>query len=267
LVPRRDSGANAGRFPAGNGILAGENGAVRFQRLLFQLEFMFSRIHKSLVLTRAPLRAGLVFCFVLGVAGWANAAGTSTRQSPVMAAGFNSNFAIADFDGDRKPDLATVEVQKGNSSSATQYSIRLQLTAGGVQVFGVIAPAGGLQIVARDVNGDDALDVLVSTAWQHKQVAVLLNDGHGKFALADVGAFPAALGGSRGDWTSERPALCDSTVLVRIEYPPGELDRESEFDGPRVHFERTRASVPAGSTRIFLFSLLGRAPPTFTPAS
>jgi hypothetical protein len=228
---------------------------------------MFSRIHKRLGLTRTPLRAGLVFCFVLGAGGWGNAASTSTRQSPVSSAGFNSNFAIADFDGDRKPDLATVEVQKGNSSSTTQYSIRLQLTAGAVQVFGVIAPAGGLQIIARDVNGDDALDVLVSTAWQHKQVAVLLNDGHGKFTLADPGAFPTAFWGSAGDWTSRTPALCDSAVLVRIEDPPGELDRESEFDGPRVQFERARASVLAGSTRLLLFSLLGRAPPTFASKS
>ena len=224
-------------------------------------------MHKRLGLTTTPLGAGLVFCLVLGVPGRANAASTSTRQSPASSAGFNANFAIADFDGDRKPDLATVEVQKGNSSSTSQYSIRLQLTAGAVQVFGVIAPAGGLQIVARDVNGDDALDVLVSTAWQHQQVAVLLNDGHGKFTLADAGAFPAAFGGSRGDWTSGTPGFSDSTVLVRIEYPPGGLDRESEFDGPRVQFERARASVPAGSTRLFLFSLLGRAPPTFASGS
>ena len=224
-------------------------------------------MHKRLGLTRSLLGAGLVFCLVLGVAGRANAASPATRQSPVSSAGFNSSFAIADFDGDRKPDLATVEVQKGNSSSTSQYSIRLQLTAGAVQVFGVIAPAGGMQIVARDVNGDDALDVLVSTAWQHQQVAVLLNDGHGKFTLADAGAFPAASRGSRRDWTSGTPAFSDSTVLVRTEYPPGGLDRESEFDGPRVQFERVRASVPTGSTRLFLFSLLGRAPPTFASGS
>jgi hypothetical protein len=224
-------------------------------------------MHKRLGLIRTSLGAGLVFCLILGVPGRANAASTSTRQSPVPSAGFNSSFAIADFDGDRKPDLATVEIQKGNSSSTSQYSIRLQLTAGAVQVFGVIAPAGGLQIVARDVNGDDALDVLVSTAWQHQQVAVLLNDGHGNFTLADAGAFPTAFAGSRGDWTSGTAVLSDSTVLVRIEYPPGGLDRESEFDAPRVQFERARASVPAGSTRLFLFSLLGRAPPAFASGS
>ena len=228
---------------------------------------MRSRIHESLGLTRAPVRALLVLCLVLAATCSVNAARTSTQPSQVSSTVFSPNFAIADFDGDRKPDLATVEVQKGNSSSTSQYSIRLQLTAGAVQVFGVTAPAGGLQIVARDVNGDDALDVLVSTAWQHQQVAVLLNDGHGKFTLADAGAFPTAFGGSRGDWTSGTPVLSDSTVLVRIEYPPGGLDRESEFDVPRVQFERARASVPAGSTRLFLFSLLGRAPPTYASGS
>jgi len=224
---------------------------------------MFSRIHKSFDVTKGLLRAVLVLCFVLGAAGWVNAASNSTQPAPGSSAGFNSNFAIADFDGDRKPDLATVEIQKGSSSSTTQYSIRLKLTAGAAQVFGVIAPAGGLQILARDVNGDDALDVLVSTAWQHKQVAVLLNDGHGNFRLADPAAFPSAIWGSGGDWASGTLPLCDSTVLVRIEYPPGDLDRESEFDGPFVQVERESTSVSTGSTGLFLFSLLGRAPPTF----
>jgi len=174
---------------------------------------MFSRMHKRLGLTRTSLGAGLVFCLVLGVAGRASASSTSPRQSPVSLAGFNSSFAIADFDGDRKPDLATVEVQKGNSSSTSQYSIRLQLTAGAVQVFGVTAPAGGLQIVARDVNGDDALDVLVSTAWQHQQVAVLLNDGHGKFTLADPGAFPQALRNSQADWSAATTQIHDNAAI------------------------------------------------------
>jgi len=174
---------------------------------------MLSRIQESFDVTKGPLRAALVLCFVLGTAGWVNAASTSTKRSAVSSAGFNSNFAIADFDGDRKPDLATVEVQKGDSSSTSQYSIRLQLTAGAVQVFGVIAPAGGLQIVARDVNGDDVLDVLVSTAWQHKQVAVLLNDGHGKFTLADPGAFPQALRNSQADWSGATTQIYENAAI------------------------------------------------------
>lgn len=227
-----------------------------------KLEFMLSQIQKSLESAKTHLRAAVVLCFVLGAAGWANAANTAPPQAAGSPAGFNSTFAIADFDGDRKPDLATVEVQKGSSSGNSRYSIRLQLTAGAAQVFGVIAPVGGLQIVLRDVNGDDALDVLVSTAWQHEQVAVLLNDGHGKFILADPGAFPAAFWGNDSDWTSCAITICDGTVLIRMEYPPGRVDRESKLDGRQVQAELSRSFVATGATRHFLFSLLGRSPPT-----
>jgi hypothetical protein len=174
---------------------------------------MLPLIQKNLDGTIAPLRGLLVLCFVFGAAGQVNAASTSTRHSPSSSAGFNSTFAIADFDGDRKPDLATVEIQKGSSAGRTQYSIRLQLTVGAAQVFGVTAPAGGLQIVAKDVNGDDALDVVVSTAWQHKQVAVLLNDGHGKFTLADPGAFPDALRNSHAEWSGATLQICDNAAI------------------------------------------------------
>ena len=223
---------------------------------------MRSRIHESLGLTRAPVRALLVLCLVLAATCSINAARTSTQPSQVSSTVFSPNFAIADFDGDRKPDLATVEIQKDSSPSRTQYSIRLQLTVGAMQIFGVTAPAGGLQIAAKDVNGDDALDVVVSTAWQHQQVAVLLNDGHGKFTLADPAAFPAAVWGSGEDWTSGALPLSDSTVLVRIEYPGDESDRESKFDDPQVQVGSTHALVSARPTRISLFSLLGRAPPS-----
>jgi len=224
---------------------------------------MLSQIQKSLVSAKTHLRAVLVLCFVLGAAGWVNAANTAAPQPAGSSAGFNTTFAIADFDGDRKPDLATVEVQKGSFSGNSHYSIRLQLTTGAAQVFGLIAPAGGLQILVRDVNGDDALDVLVSTAWQHKQVAVLLNDGHGNFTLADPEAFPAAFLGNDSDWALDPITICDGTALIRMEYPPGSVDCESKLDGRQVQVERSRTFVVAGATRLFLFSLLGRAPPPF----
>jgi hypothetical protein len=178
-----------------------------------KLEFMLSRIHESLGSARVPLRALLVLCSALGAAGWVSAAGTSSQHSPSSSGGFNSNFAIADFDGDRKPDLATVEIEKSSSAGRTQYSIRLQLTVGATQIFGVTAPAGGLQIVAKDVNGDDALDVVVSTALQHEQVAVLLNDGHGKFTLADPSAFPDLMRNSHADWSGATTQICDNAAI------------------------------------------------------
>src|SRR5271157_2674682 len=126
-----------------------------------------------------------VFATLLGV----NAAEAVQRTSG-GAAGFSPRFAIGDFDGDRKPDVATVQVVR-DAALDSVYSIRLQLSAGEESAIGIAGPRGGLELVARDVNGDDAIDLVVTTAMDSHFVAVLLNDGHGKFTLAKPGAFPS----------------------------------------------------------------------------
>ena len=126
-----------------------------------------------------------VFAMLLGGNAAEAAQGTSGETS-----GFSPRFAIADFDGDQKPDLATVQVER-DAASGTRYSIRLQLSASEESAIGITGPQGGLELVARDVNGDDAMDLGVTTAMDSHFVAVLLNDGHGKFTLAKPGAFPS----------------------------------------------------------------------------
>jgi hypothetical protein len=224
---------------------------------------MLTRIQGNPGLAKILLRAFPALCFVLGASGWVNAASTSRPQPQGHSVAWNASFAIADFDGDRKPDFATVEAQKGSSSDTTRYSIRLQLTHGATQVFALTAPAGGLQIVARDVNGDNALDVLVSTAWLNKQVAVLLNDGHGNFTLADPADFPSARREREGRWNSENVPLCDGSVLVRIEYPASGPNRGSKFDSPAGEFRKAHTFVSATPNRLLHSPLLGRAPPPF----
>jgi len=104
--------------------------------------------------------------------------------------GFSPRFAIADFDGDRKPDVATVQVVR-EAALDSFYSIRLQLSAGEESAIAISGPRGGLELVARDVNGDDVIDLVVTTVMGSHFVAVLINDGHGKFTLAKPGAFPS----------------------------------------------------------------------------
>jgi len=173
------------------------------------------------------------------------------------------NFAIADFDGDRRPDLASVEVQTPSSSGATRYSIRLRFASGAGQAFGVIAPAGGLQLMARDVNGDNAPDLLVRTAWQHQRVALFLNDGHGNFTPADPAAFPAAAQNDDVQWRDGQAPGHETGMLLRSQDSAGNLTLECAWNSPeppnRFQLARERylsgRQVPGG--------LFGRAPPSF----
>lgn len=205
----------------------------------------------------------LAMCSLFGLGSAAVAASNPAPSAHSSSSVLNANFAIADFDGDRKPDLATVEVAKSGSFARTEYSIRFELTAGTTQVFGVTAPAGGLQILARDVNGDDALDLLVSTTWQHTQVAVLLNDGHGKFTLAEPGAFPAAVSVCETLWNFRAALVCETAALVSAPNSTGNLRKSHGLPG----LPTTRRGYPvrdlAARVGLVFFTRRGRAPPAF----
>jgi hypothetical protein len=125
----------------------------------------------------------LLSCFGFGTAGRGKAAARPTDATPI-----DPRFAIADFDGDSRPDLATVQLGQVTASHA-RYWILFEMSAGVRQFIGVTAPVGGLEIAPRDVNGDNSLDLIVTTPWLNRPVAVLLNDGHGNFTLRDPQAF------------------------------------------------------------------------------
>jgi FG-GAP-like repeat len=169
-------------------------------------------------------------------------------------------FAIADFDGDSHPDLASVE--SGNSEFPdTQYWIQLRLSAAGWQSIQVLAPAGGLQIAARDVNGDEWVDLVVSTAWSNRPVAVYLNDGHGSFTHADPAAFPEAFSESKTNWS---PAANQAAETAVAPVSSGAGIREAESDlldsrSPAGLISATRAGFPISP---FLLLHAGRAPPS-----
>lgn len=100
-------------------------------------------------------------------------------------------FAIADFDGDLHPDTASVQLGSSDSTHSV-YWIQFQLTTAGRQSIRLVGPVGGLQLLARDVNGDHAIDLVVMTAGLGEPVAVFLNDGHGGFSQSDRNDFPGA---------------------------------------------------------------------------
>jgi hypothetical protein len=185
-------------------IMGLQVGLLRFERWCVELA-------KGAALRRYAVAGLLVFCCVAD-RSWA--ASRPRLGSSALAADVTSHFAIADFDGDHRADLATVQAGT-ESASQSRYWIRFELTSGNRQFFKVTGPAGGLRISPRDVNGDHALDLVVSTAWLNQTIAILLNDGHGNFTLADPSAFPDAAPDSQAGWSGQRTQTLDNAAIPR----------------------------------------------------
>jgi hypothetical protein len=151
-------------------------------------------------------------CAVLLLVSGIVTSSAQRQESPALSSAIGARFAIADFDGDLKPDLATVHVG-GSNARTTHYSIRFELSSGVAQSISLIAPSGGLQIVPQDVNGDQIPDLIVSTQWLNRPVAVLLNDGHGNFTLSDPGAFPDVMRNSESRWLGTEAQSYDRAAI------------------------------------------------------
>jgi hypothetical protein len=200
---------------------------------------------------------------LLTLVGGSAAARAEVHNVPVTSVGPGAQFAIADFDGDVRPDLASIQAGP-NSSGNTNYWIQLQLSAVGRQSIRLVAPAGGLRIEARDVNGDHAVDLVLATAWFNQPVAVFLNNGHGSFSRVEPAAFPEAFSESK---TKLASASYQATEAVGIPPQSGagvrpEASSLSHGRSPEC------AILPPSSGFLaspFLISHAGRAPPSEVP--
>jgi len=173
---------------------------------------------------------------------------------------FPARFAIADFDGDLKPDLATVNINRSNNR-LTDYSIHLRLSIGPESVIGITAPMGGLQIFSSDVNGDRNLDLVVRTSLESSLVAVLLNDGHGKFTMAEPEAFPGLQNEAELYAVGATRRLIERVSLL----PPRNSLGEGTGSVPGMHFQVV-AERPLSQNGDTFYSFLvessfGRSPP------
>lgn len=231
----------------------------------FAAQFGFPAVRSSF--TKKPARwcRGLqflasLFLFALFASRVAAATGQDFPHAPMASVGPGTSFAIADFDGDQLPDLASVEGDQVGSAS-TNYSIQFHLSAYGRQVIQLVAPPGGLQIEARDVNGDHAVDLVLTTAWFKHPVAVLLNDGHGRFSRAQPSEFPGAFTDSKRGWSSSSNQASEA-IGIPPQSRSGICSDATNLPDVRGTTAALRASPSGFPLDSFLIAYAGRAPPS-----
>jgi hypothetical protein len=170
------------------------------------------------------------------------------------------HFVFADLDGDHIPDLALVEMQSQRSTQ-TNYSIRVKLSHGVESAIGVNGPVGGLSVAARDVNGDNNVDLIVTGNLDGRFIEVLLNDGRGNFSVASAGDFSPQQRETDGGLESKENDHSDLATLISArssheDGPIGSCDDVQPFSsGSCYSAETERATHRPG------FPRQGRSPP------
>lgn len=173
----------------------------------------------------------------------------------------STQFAIADFDGDRQPDLALIRVTS-DGSPISQYSVDFNFSTGHKPPICFVGPAGGMQISPRDVNGDKFADLVVTSLLDSKFVVIFLNDGKGNFVSAEPSDYPGALKGTGFRLVVPEDAPAGVLALQPTRSMETEADDsvglhapyESSYVGVRLPPLQVRAELA--------FSSAGRAPPT-----
>jgi hypothetical protein len=211
------------------------------------------------------LLLGIPVLLLWGLVGRGAAKSAEISRPPNTSVGPGAQFAIADLDGDLRPDLASIQAEP-NSSGTTSYWIQLQLSTTGRQSIQVVAPAGGLRIETRDVNGDNAIDLVLAEAWFNRPVAIFLNDGHGGFSRAEPSAFPGAFRESEANWAT---AGAINLAIDTLGVPPQSGARIHGQENDLLAGQSPARWVPRSTAgfaaKPFLVSQAGRAPPSEVP--
>jgi len=180
----------------------------------------------------------------------------ATRLDPTAAAGDGvASLAVADFDGDRKPDLARLV-------AGEHPGLEIRLAANGFKPSPVLPASGATHLLAADLDNDGATDLL---AYGEGTVLVFKGDGKGgftpntDFGLGSTGATAAAvldfdsdgdldlaLGGRAGTDLYLNPGAGALTAVGEKAFPKlparavrqviaSDLDRDGDLDLLLVH--------------------------------
>jgi hypothetical protein len=232
---------------------------VRTVKLLAPILQKFGPRRSISAATVLPRAFFLLSLTLLAFSGVSRAETPKPASSAIPITGAAVRTSIDDFDGDFHPDQVAVKTGQ-NEFSGTQYWIEVRLSAAPSQIIPIFSLSGGIQVVARDVNGNGTLDLVLTASSLRRPVAILLNDGHGVFTRVDLGEFPRAFENSETSWESRAHFLDDLGGLPRssrflITLAPGRL-----WAAPSP-VARLSAENSAGFAGCALAPHAGRAPP------
>lgn len=179
----------------------------------------------------------------------------------MSSAGPGLPFAFADFNGDNLPDVASIQPGNRDSANTSEYWIEIQLSGSGSRLIRLVAPVGGLQLEARDVNGDKAIDLVLSTAWLSQPVAILLNDGRGRFREVEPSNSPEAFRRSKTNWAVRTTHTVEPIGVVH-ESRTSPCVREGRALRLTSDIRAAQISNPVFASAPLLAGCAGRAPPS-----
>ena len=208
------------------------------------------------------LALGFVLILVVAIdaAGWT--ASTSNILETPKAGG--SSFAVVDLDGDHRPDFAIVEPGRSCASAAGGCWAGVWLSASGWRNVPVAGTPEGLQVQAKDVNGDNVADLVFTAAYSGKPVTVLLNDGHGNFSRSDPSAFAGSFS-KTGAKISDTCSQCFGGLLAPQELRSSVSRMTSGLAPPQQGSGRLAFTNSESRRHDFLISGAVRAPPLALP--
>jgi hypothetical protein len=131
--------------------------------------------------SRVRVRPLAAACFALASGGLVVAAQSPALPGPFETYGGNA-WTVADFDGDGHPDILTARPELAGAVFRHRIEIQLSSGDGRIVSFAVDGVQPGLQVAARDVDGDHDIDLVFTTAVSHQPVGVWLNNGAGIFS-------------------------------------------------------------------------------------
>src|SRR5262245_309185 len=125
---------------------------------------------------------------ILLVSIWAAGAPKADGSLPSLPLDgvFQTNWTLADFDGDQNPDL----VQARNAG--TSYRVDIDLT--GRERTGSFTFANPdafeVDLAAIDVDGDRDLDLIVKGRLRGQKIGIYINNGAGTFSRGPANLYP-----------------------------------------------------------------------------